>query len=178
MWGCVVKVISSTKYSKYVSSKVSRATRLCGVPALALALAGLSTFTLSNPAFAARERAVVKIESTSIGKVLFSTSGMALYTYAKDAKNHSNCNGSCLTIWPALIVAKGFRPTGTGVRGLGVIVRSNGQRQVTWNGHPLYRFASDPKGKMTGNGVGGFVAARLGAKPSAATTTTAGGYSY
>jgi predicted lipoprotein with Yx(FWY)xxD motif len=39
-----------------------------------------------------------------------------------------------------------------------VFVRSNGERQVTWDGRPLYRFVSDSKGKAIGNGVGGFAA--------------------
>jgi predicted lipoprotein with Yx(FWY)xxD motif len=59
------------------------------------------------------------------------------------------------------------------------MIRSNGARQVTWNEHPLYRFVSDTKGKVTGNGVAGFVAARAGTSwKMTSTTTTSGGYSY
>lgn len=125
----------------------------------------------SAPAGAALRR-VVKVERVvHIGTVLFSERGFALYTYASDTKNHSNCNGSCLAAWPALTVAKGVTPTG--IAGLGVIVRSNGKHQVTWHGKPLYTFTSDTKGKVSGNGVAGFHAAIVTKASTGATTTTA-----
>ena len=121
---------------------------------------------------------VVKVERIAhLGTVLFSERGFALYTYGRDTRNHSNCNGTCLAAWPALTVAKGVTPTG--VSGLGVIVRSNGQHQVTWHHHPLYTFTSDAKGKVTGNGVAGFHAAVLKkVTPSATTTTATKSYGY
>ncbi len=147
--------------------------------ALSASLTGVSTFAVTGVASAAKTRVEVKVAGSSLGKVLFTTSDMALYTYDRDTKDHSNCNGSCLSAWPALTVPKGVTPTARGVRGLGVMVRSNGERQVTWDGKPLYRFVSDTKGKVTGNGVAGFSAARVGAKTTkSSTTTTSGGYSY
>lgn len=167
--------MASTSFTNKTSSIQSRAKASFTAVALSASLVGVSTFAVTGVASAAKTRAEVKIANSSLGKVLFTTSDMALYTYDRDTKDHSNCNGSCLSAWPALTVPKGITPTGRGVRGLGVIVRSNGERQVTWDGKPLYLFVSDTKGKVTGNGVAGFSAARLSAK---ATTTTTGGYSY
>ena len=163
-----------------VSTIPSRARRLLVALVLSCSLAGVATLAVTGVASGAKTRLEVKVANTSLGKVLFTTTGMALYTYGSDTKNHSNCNGSCLAAWPALTVAKGLTPTGNGVRGLGVMVRSNGERQVTWNGRPLYRFVSDPKGKVTGNGVGGFAVARLNAKAAGTTwtMTNSGGSSY
>ena len=126
----------------------------------------------------ASTRHVVKVERVAhLGTVLFSERGFALYTYGRDTLNHSNCNGSCLSAWPALTVSKGVTPTG--VAGLGVIVRSNGKRQVTWRHHPLYTFTSDAKGKVTGNGVAAFHAAILKkASATSVTTTTTRSYGY
>jgi predicted lipoprotein with Yx(FWY)xxD motif len=143
-------------------------------------LAGVVTaFALGVPAGALAQR-VVKVERVaSLGTVLFNEKGFALYTYGSDTKNHSNCNGSCLSAWPALTVAKGVTPTG--ISGLGVIVRSNGKRQVTWHGRPLYTFASDTKGKVTGNGVAGFHAAimtKASASSTTSTTTATRSYNY
>lgn len=125
----------------------------------------------------ASQRRVVKVERIAhLGTVLFSERGYALYTYGHDTLNHSNCKGSCLSAWPALMVAKGVTPTG--VAGLGVIVRSNGKRQVTWRHHPLYTFTSDAKGKVTGNGVAGFHAAILKKASATSATTTTRSYGY
>jgi predicted lipoprotein with Yx(FWY)xxD motif len=162
--------------TKNVPSALSRARGLLVVLAVGTSLATVATLGPASVASGAKTRLEVKVMSSSLGKVLFTTSDMALYTYDRDTKDHSNCNGSCLAAWPALTIAKGLTPSGRGVSGLGVIIRSNGERQVTWKGRPLYRFVSDTKGKVTGNGVAGFAAARLSAK--ATTTTTAGGYSY
>ncbi|MBW4077372.1 MAG: hypothetical protein HIU84_02420 [Acidobacteria bacterium] len=169
--------MATTSFTDHVSTNASRAKRFFVALALSSSLAGVATFAGTGTASGAKTRLEVKIVKSSLGKVLFTTSGKALYTYDRDTKDHSNCNGSCISAWPAFTVPKGITPTGRGVRGLGVMVRSNGERQVTWNGHPLYRFVSDPKGKVTGNGVAGFVAARAGTTWRM-TTTTSGGYSY
>ena len=106
---------------------------------------------------------MVRIEHTaSHGNVLFTKKGFALYTYAKDTRNHSNCNGSCLALWPILTLPKGLRPVGQGVSGLKVMVRPNGVRQVTYKGWPLYTYVKDTKrGVVRGNAVGSFHVAKV-----------------
>lgn len=143
-------------------------------------LAVLGALAFALPAGATlRDQHVVKVERIAkFGEVLFSVKGYALYTYGADTKNHSNCNGSCLSAWPALTVAKGDRPTG--YSGLGYIVRSNGEHQVTWRGRPLYLFTSDSRGVVGGNGVANFHAAVVKALSGTSSTTTTmksyGGY--
>lgn len=167
--------MTTASLTSRVTTRRYRAKRIIVAATLGLSFAGATTFASSTTGSAAKTRLEVKIVNTSLGKVLFTTSGKALYTYNRDTKDHSNCNGSCLSAWPALTVPKGVTPTGRGVRGLEVMVRTNGERQVTWNGRPLYRFVSDPTGKVTGNGVAGFVAARPG---TSSTMTSGGSYSY
>jgi predicted lipoprotein with Yx(FWY)xxD motif len=83
------------------------------------------------------------------GKVLVASSNqMTLYTFTKDTANSgkSACMGACLAKWPALTVTAGQTPApGPGVTGtLATIVRSDDNTtQVTYNGLPLYFFASD-----------------------------------
>jgi predicted lipoprotein with Yx(FWY)xxD motif len=140
-------------------------------------LAGAGLFALALPVGATTksERAVKVERVAKYGEVLFSAKGFALYTYAHDTKNHSTCDASCLSAWPALEVASGVRPTG--VTGLGVIVRAGGAHQVTWHGRPLYIFASDSRrGEVTGDGVGGFHVARLSSGTTTTTTTHSYGY--
>jgi predicted lipoprotein with Yx(FWY)xxD motif len=82
---------------------------------------------------------------------------MTLYRFEKDGAGVSNCNGGCAAAWPPLVVAAGQAPTaGDGVTGkLDVITRQDGSLQVTYNGLPLYFFASDSNpGDTNGQEVG------------------------
>lgn len=105
-----------------------------------------STFVLS-----------VRSDGTPKTPYLIGQTGMTLYTFTNDTPNTSNCTGQCITNWPALLVAEGQEPTaGPGATGaLGVFVRDDGKRQVTYKGQPLYYWQGDKKpGDTTGDGVG------------------------
>ena len=88
-------------------------------------------------------------EVGTVGTVLVAgENGMTLYIFTDDVRDSgvSTCEAACLGIWPALTVAAGETPTaGPGISGeLGTITRAdNGELQVTYNGLPLYFFASD-----------------------------------
>ena len=116
--------------------------------------------------------------SATLGTYLTGPNGLTLYIKTTDTANTSTCTGGCLSAWPPLTVAAGQTPiAGTGVTGsLGTFTRPEGAVQVTYNGLPLYYWASDKKaGDTTGQGVGGFVVAAVsGAAPS----PSAGKYSY
>lgn len=74
------------------------------------------------------------------------SAGLTLYEFQKDTANSgtSACTGGCATNWPPLTVPAGTTPTGgEGVDGLGVITRDDGSMQVTYDGMPLYHFATD-----------------------------------
>jgi predicted lipoprotein with Yx(FWY)xxD motif len=117
-------------------------------------LVGTHLFT-SSPS-SEKAQVVVKTHSTTrFGKILVTRGGFTVYTYNLDKRNHSNCYAFCLQVWPPLIVSSGLHPIGHGVSGLGAITRSNGQRQVTYEGKPLYVFALDHvPGRISGEGNG------------------------
>ena len=99
-----------------------------------------------------------------VNGILVGPTGMALYTKSGDSATSSTCSGGCLAAWPALTVAAGTTPTagpGAGAA-LATFTRSDdGTSQVTYNGLPLYYFASDTQaGVATGDGVGGFATAK------------------
>lgn len=99
----------------------------------------------------------LKVSSTAaLGKFLVDGKGMTLYLFTKDTPGVSNCSGGCLQAWPPLLVT-GEPVAGEGVTGkLGVIVRDDGTRQVTYNDIPLYYYVSDVQpGDTTGQEVGG-----------------------
>jgi predicted lipoprotein with Yx(FWY)xxD motif len=84
-------------------------------------------------------------------QVVVDSSGMTLYWFAIDTPTKSNCSGQCATFWPPV---KGPVTAGSGVTGtLGTITRSDGTKQATYDGHPLYTFVGDKSpGQNTGNG--------------------------
>jgi len=100
--------------------------------------------------------AVQTAADAKLGSILTDGAGMTLYVFKKDTPGVSNCTGACAQNWPPLTIAAGAPPfAGTGVTGqMGVIQRSDGTYQVTYDGMPLYRFAKDMQpGDTTGQGL-------------------------
>jgi predicted lipoprotein with Yx(FWY)xxD motif len=94
------------------------------------------------------------LSTTKIGSatVLTNSKGFTLYWFVPDTSTASKCNGSCAKYWPPV---PGPASAGSGVTGtLGVITRSNGAKQATWDGHPLYTYVGDTSpGMAKGNGL-------------------------
>lgn len=70
--------------------------------------------------------------TTSIGKVMTTSSGRTIYELVGDPASNSKCTGTCLSLWPA--------------------VMSNG-KQLVVNGHPAFTYAGDSGAGQT-NGQG------------------------
>ena len=99
-------------------------------------------------AHAARATEVV-LRHTSIGSILSTSSGFTLYEFTRDHANADSCMKvrECPQVWPALETA-GTPTAGPGVKGslLSSIRIAGGARQVTYAGHPLYRYSADSRG--------------------------------
>jgi predicted lipoprotein with Yx(FWY)xxD motif len=100
----------------------------------------------------------LKTAKTSLGTVLTSAGGYALYYYSGDKPDSgtSACTGSCAAAWPPL-TGTVQAPSGVTLPGpIGTITRTDGTKQVTIKGYPIYTYASDRSpGQVSGNGVGG-----------------------
>jgi predicted lipoprotein with Yx(FWY)xxD motif len=100
--------------------------------------------------------ASLRTERTSAGTVLASGSGLTLYydTADKRGSGKSACSGSCAITWPPL-VAPVTAPAGVRMPGpLGTLTRTDGVRQVTINGYPIYTYSGDRSpGQVDGNGI-------------------------
>ncbi|HVW18538.1 MAG TPA: hypothetical protein VHB30_09845 [Solirubrobacteraceae bacterium] len=136
-----------------------------------ITLAAALTVALAATALAAATTSKVSLKRGAIGSYLVDSKGRTLYLFEKDTKGKSACSGSCAKAWPPVLVAKGkSKPTaGTGVKAslLGTVKRSDGTRQVTYKGHPLYLYAGDTKaGQTTGEGLNDawYVVSASGAK--------------
>jgi predicted lipoprotein with Yx(FWY)xxD motif len=102
--------------------------------------------------------ATVDVHTSNGTSFLTDSSGRALYLWTPDTKTKSMCSGACASVWPPL-TAKGAPTAGTGATAsdLGTISRSDGTKQVTYAGHPLYNFAGDKAaGQTSGEGSTGF----------------------
>ena len=98
---------------------------------------------------------------SGVGTALVDAKGLTLYYLTTETPGKIKCTGSCASAWPPLLLPTGATSAtaGSGVEAskLGTIARPDGGTQVTYNGMPLYLFASDQApGQDTGQGVEGF----------------------
>jgi predicted lipoprotein with Yx(FWY)xxD motif len=126
------------------------------------ALAMLATLVL----LAAGARAAAPSRSTSavvvkvakrggFGKILTTVGGRTLYKHP-----NGPCTGSCLAVWPPLLMPKG-KTVPKGIVGLRTVLLASGRRQVTYRHRRLYTFVNDSGMSVNGNGVAGFLVARV-----------------
>lgn len=102
----------------------------------------------------------IQLRRTEIGKVLVDGSGFTLYRFSKDPRNSDMCVKikECTNLWPP-VMSSGRPVAGPGVRAalLSTIRLSGGGRQVTYAGHPLYRYSpATEKGETAYVGAPGF----------------------
>jgi predicted lipoprotein with Yx(FWY)xxD motif len=133
-----------------------------------------------NSASASTNGTVITTKSGSTGAFLTNASGRAVYLWAKDGMNMSACSGACAAAWPP-VPATGQLTAAGGAKAsdLGTITRSDGTKQVTYDGHALYYFAGDSAaGQTNGQGSDSFGAkwwlvAPTGSKITASDTAAA-----
>ncbi len=163
---------------------------MCTAGALAITAAALagcggsSGSSASNTASAvsATQAAVKSAPSLVIGTyktpedgtLITGADNRTLYVFRADEKSTtaheklSTCNGACAAVWPP-VLASGT-PTVAGKASgslIGLTTRSDGTKQVTYNGLPLYYYAADTKaGQATGNHLKDGFGLWLGMLPS------------
>jgi predicted lipoprotein with Yx(FWY)xxD motif len=124
---------------------------------LALAAAAVLGLSLA-PAGHAAGGAALKTRHNKLGTFLVDGKGRTLYLFQKDKPRKSSCSGACASDWPpALTSGKPSASGGARKSLLGTIKRGSGKRQLTYNGHPLYRYVGDSApGDTNGQGVSAF----------------------
>jgi predicted lipoprotein with Yx(FWY)xxD motif len=100
----------------------------------------------------------VAVKKLPDGNALVDAQGRALYLFEADKGTTSNCSAACASVWPP--ATTGGKPTaGSGISAakLGTTKRSDGTTELTYNGHPLYRYVADTKpGEAKGQGLNQF----------------------
>jgi predicted lipoprotein with Yx(FWY)xxD motif len=103
------------------------------------------------------------------GTALVDGSGRSLYLFEKDSPTMSDCAGACASVWPPVLAHGSATQASAPVQSalVGSVQRSDGTRQVTYDGHPLYRYAGDGKaGQTRGQGLDQFGAGWYVVSPS------------
>ena len=164
--------------------KITLFIAFAALSAAALVAAAFGDASSASP-LSVSKGAIVALRSTALGSVLVDTRGHTLYLFKKDKQGRSACYGACATYWPPLYSTTKPR-AGKGVHAslLGVTKRANGKRQVTYAGHPLYRFIADKTaGQTGGEGLTDFggawdvvAASGRAVEPSASDSGGSGGY--
>jgi predicted lipoprotein with Yx(FWY)xxD motif len=117
---------------------------------------------------------VITTASSAQGTFLATSSDRAVYLWTKDTGDTSACTGACQGTWPPVTATGAVTASGSvKASELGTITRSDGTKQVTYDGHPLYFFAGDSgPGMANGQGSDGFGAKWWLVAPTGADVTT------
>ena len=151
------------------------------VSAVLAACGGGSSGSSTSGSTASGAQAVVSsADKAKVGSVIVDAQGRTLYRFTAEAGGLPVCTGACVGTWlPALTTSASGLPDH-----VGTVKRPDGGRlQLTYNGHPLYRYAGDQsKADANGEGVGGqWYVLKTGASSKSQSQQPAGakgGYGY
>jgi predicted lipoprotein with Yx(FWY)xxD motif len=159
----------------------------CGSSSSSGGAGGSATSPSAPAASSAAATTGTTLASKKVGTAVLLTNakGFTVYWFALDSPTASKCNGSCAHYWPPV---SGPATAMAGVKGtLGVITRSDGAKQATFNGHPLYTYVGDTApGMAKGNGLnlsGGVwhdivLSGSAAPAPKKSKSSSSGGYGY
>jgi predicted lipoprotein with Yx(FWY)xxD motif len=96
---------------------------------------------------------VSSAKKAKVGQVVVDAKGFTLYRFTAEAQGRPTCTGSCVATWPPATVKDGG---GLPKRVATVKRPDGGGLQLTYDGHPLYRYSGDQStADANGEGVGG-----------------------
>lgn len=127
----------------------------------AILVAGCTQQPAVTPAPATQTPSADSIRITThaqYGQMLVDANGRTLYYFATDkpGTGNSTCYGQCIVTWPAFPAAPITVSPPLKTADFGEITRTDGTKQTTYMGWPLYYFASDAApGDVKGQGIKG-----------------------
>ena len=123
-------------------------------------------------------KAVSSAEKAKVGSVIVDAQGRTLYRFTAEAQGVPVCTGDCVGTWPPALASSS---TGLPKHVATVKRPDGGQLQLTYDGHPLYRYAGDQStADANGEGVGGqwYVVKAGGGSQSEQPSGAKGSYGY
>ncbi len=104
--------------------------------------ASSSASSSASAAPAASSVALITTKHEKVGTVLaYGPKRLTVYLFEAD-HGTSSCTGTCAKVWPP-VTGKPQAGHGADAAALGTVKRSDGTTQVTYRGHPLYRYIKD-----------------------------------
>ena len=102
----------------------------------------------------------ISAHGSDFGQIIWGPKRQVVYMFENDGPKKPRCYGACAKAWPP-VLTKGRPAAGRGVDSelLGTAKRRNGDRQVTYDGKPLYYYAHEGPGEVLCHDVdlnGGF----------------------
>ena len=137
------------------------------------------TTTITTTATTSTQSLQYSINSTSktgIGTYLVDGKGLTLYWTSRDSIGQSNITGATLANWPVFYVSNISVPSLLNSSDFGSITRTDGSKQTTFKGWPLYYYFNDQlAGDTLGQGLAGvwFAVNPATSAPPAPISTTA-----
>jgi predicted lipoprotein with Yx(FWY)xxD motif len=144
---------------------------VAGVVVLVIAVSGGSASKLKPTPVNAGS--ALSVKHTSLGNTLVDANGRTLYLFQADKPNRSTLSRAGFAVWPAFTSA-GKPRAGDGVSAAHIAtIQSDGKRQVTYYGHPLYYYVGDKRsGETNGQGLKEFGALWYVPSPTGSAVTS------
>ncbi|GGN27104.1 hypothetical protein [Streptomyces fuscichromogenes] len=141
------------------SNSTGAAASAAGAPAgtTAPADSGTSTAAAAGGTHMVSTNMLMVKQMSGMGSVVTDAQGWTLYRYDKDqaSPSMSMCTDSCAQTWMPVMADGSVQGMGLQAE-VGTVTRSDGMKQVTIAGWPLYRYMGDTKaGEMNGQGKNG-----------------------
>ena len=119
----------------------------------------------------------ISTAGSAFGTILVDSRGRTIYYYTNDnpGSGTSACSGQCAATWPAVWADTSAVASTLDPALFAYITRSDGSRQSTYQGRPLYTYSGDAgPGDVNGQGISGFwyVATIPGTVPTVVTGQT------
>src|SRR3981189_1634700 len=131
--GSLALLLTACGGSSGSSSSSNPATTSAAKPAAQASSAALGGITPGST--------VLHVQKSAVGWGLALSNGQVVYAYAKDPKGGAPaCNGSCAEVGLRGRGKPLASPADTGLGTLGTVATSNGAKQITYNGSPLYTY--------------------------------------
>jgi predicted lipoprotein with Yx(FWY)xxD motif len=125
-----------------------------GAAALGVAACGSSSSTPASSSNTSSGTPIVSVAKVGGSDVLANSAGKTLYSAAVEKGGMIRCTGGCTSFWKPLTATSAQAKAASAKTGksLGVVKRPDGTEQLTFDGMPLYSFATEGAGKLQGNG--------------------------